>query len=356
MANGEGLEVGILAVLVPRTGLDRNEAVRHLGAVEGAPGREDRLQGLDRVPWNHVGGRLHAHQRARGTVVGDPAHVVHVGVRERDRPAPEQFARRAPDVEADLPVRKVDRGLQAAHRARIHADPCEFEHSRRIAVESAAGGCDTGPPMGVRLNRIYTRSGDDGETGLGDGRRVPKHCARVAAYGTIDEASSVLGLARAHDGEGRFAGLLLEIQNDLFDLGSDLCVPGEAGDELRVPESYVTRLEAHIDRINADLEPLESFVLPGGDMLAAWLHVARTVARRAERLVTELASDANEADRVNPRVTKYLNRLSDLLFVMARAANDGGRADVLWVPGANARSAGADGSTDVRGVRDDPAD
>lgn len=190
--------------------------------------------------------------------------------------------------------------------------------------------------MGVRLNRIYTRSGDDGETGLGDGRRVKKHSARVAAYGTIDETSSILGMARVRDDGGRFTELLLEIQNDLFDLGSDLCVPGEMGASLRVPADYVTRLEGHIDRINADLEPLESFVLPGGDELAAWLHMGRTVSRRAERLVTELASDPDEAEQVNPEVTRYLNRLSDLLFVMARAANDGGRADVLWVPGANA--------------------
>lgn len=202
--------------------------------------------------------------------------------------------------------------------------------------------------MGVRLNRIYTRSGDDGETGLGDGRRVAKHSARVAAYGTIDEASSVLGLVRAHDEDGRFAALVLEIQNDLFDLGSDLCVPGEMGETLRVPAEYVERLEQHIDRLNADLEPLNSFVLPGGDRLAAWLHLARTVARRAERLVTELASDPAEAELVNPQVTKYLNRLSDLLFVMARAANDGGKADVLWVPGGNAKSGNAKGGAEQR--------
>lgn len=206
--------------------------------------------------------------------------------------------------------------------------------------------------MGVRLNRIYTRSGDDGETGLGDGRRVAKHDTRVAAYGTIDEASSVLGLVRAHDEDGRFAPLVLELQNDLFDLGSDLCVPGEAGEALRVPAEYVERLEGHIDRLNADLEPLESFVLPGGDRLAAWLHLARTVARRAERLVTELASDPDEAEHVNPVVVRYLNRLSDLLFVMAREANDGGRKDVLWVPGANAKKSGegasdADAGSDV---------
>lgn len=195
--------------------------------------------------------------------------------------------------------------------------------------------------MGVRLNRIYTRSGDGGDTGLGDGRRVPKHSARVAAYGTIDEASSVLGLARAHDEDGVYTDLLLEIQNDMFDLGSDLCVPGEMGETLRVPASYVERLEQHIDRLNADLEPLNSFVLPGGTRVAAWLHLGRTVTRRAERIVTELMADPEEADHVNPQVAKYLNRLSDLLFVMARAANDDGKSDVLWVPGENAKK-GAD--------------
>jgi len=197
--------------------------------------------------------------------------------------------------------------------------------------------------MGVRLNRIYTRTGDGGETGLGDGRRVPKHDLRVQAYGTVDETSSVLGLARAHDTAQRFSALVLELQNDLFDVGSDLCVPGEAGAKLRVPESYVTRLEGHIDRLNADLRPLESFVLPGGDPVAAWLHLARTVARRAERLVTELMAQPDEAHAVNPTVVHYLNRLSDLLFVMARAANDGGRADVLWQPGKNAGAGGAKG-------------
>jgi cob(I)alamin adenosyltransferase len=195
--------------------------------------------------------------------------------------------------------------------------------------------------MGVRLNRIYTRTGDDGETGLGDGQRVAKHDLRVQAYGTVDEASSALGLARVHDGAQRFSDLVLELQNDLFDVGSDLCVPGEAGAKLRVPEAYVTRLEKHIDRINADLAPLNSFVLPGGDPVAAWLHLARTITRRAERLVTELMAQPAEAHAVNPIVVHYLNRLSDLLFVMARAANNGGRADVLWQPGKNAGGAPA---------------
>lgn len=191
--------------------------------------------------------------------------------------------------------------------------------------------------MPVHLNRIYTRSGDTGSTGLGDGSRIPKHHLRVAGYGTVDETSSVLGLARAQDPEGPLAGLIAEIQNDLFDLGSDLCVPGQAGEALRLPGDYTARLEAHIDALNADLEPLESFVLPGGSMLAAHLHHARTVCRRAERLVTELAELEHEAGRVNPEVIKYLNRLSDLLFVMARVANDGGRRDLLWQPGGNKR-------------------
>ena len=190
--------------------------------------------------------------------------------------------------------------------------------------------------MGVRLNRIYTRSGDDGSTGLGDGSRVPKHHLRVAAYGTLDETSSVLGLALAQEPAHPFAGLLREVQNDLFDVGSDLCVPGEAGESLRVPSSYTQRLEQHIDRVNEGLQPLESFVLPGGTPMAAWLHLARTVCRRAERLVDELAGLPDERHRVNPEVLRYLNRLSDLLFVLARAANDEGRGDVLWQPGKNA--------------------
>jgi cob(I)alamin adenosyltransferase len=189
--------------------------------------------------------------------------------------------------------------------------------------------------MAIHLNRIYTRSGDQGTTGLGDGSRVVKHHLRVACYGTVDEASSALGLARAQAPQGPLAGLVLELQNDLFDVGSDLCVPGEAGEKLRVPASYATRLEGHIDRLNRDLAPLDSFVLPGGDLVAAHLHLARTVTRRAERLVSELAELPQERGRVNQQVLIYLNRLSDLLFVMARVANDGGRGDVLWRPGGN---------------------
>jgi cob(I)alamin adenosyltransferase len=184
----------------------------------------------------------------------------------------------------------------------------------------------------VRLNRIYTRTGDDGTTGLGDGARLPKHHLRIESYGTVDELSSVLGLALANGLDGEPARWVRAIQNDLFDVGSDLCVPGASGDRLRITASYTTRLEGQIDQVNEGLEPLKSFVLPGGTRCAAWLHLARTVCRRAERLVTALV--ATEGEAVNGEVVRYLNRLSDLLFVLARAANDGGDADVLWVPGA----------------------
>ena len=184
----------------------------------------------------------------------------------------------------------------------------------------------------VRLNRIYTRTGDDGTTGLGDGARLPKHHLRIESYGTVDELSSVLGLALANGLDGEPARWVRAIQNDLFDVGSDLCVPGASGDRLRITASYTTRLEGQIDQVNEGLEPLKSFVLPGGTRCAAWLHLARTVCRRAERLVTALV--ATEGEAVNGEVVRDLNRLSDLLFVLARAANDGGDADVLWVPGA----------------------
>ncbi|MEM9382917.1 MAG: cob(I)yrinic acid a,c-diamide adenosyltransferase [Planctomycetota bacterium] len=186
----------------------------------------------------------------------------------------------------------------------------------------------------VYLSRIYTRAGDAGTTQLGDGSTLPKHHLRVAAYGNLDEVSSVLGLALVHGLDGTTAERIRRVQNDLFDLGSDLCVPGEAGDGLRITEDYVTRVEGWIDEANADLEPLHSFVLPGGTPVAAWLHLARTVCRRAERSVVELFASEHEG-QVNPEVLKYVNRLSDYLFVLARAANDGGRADVLWVPGEN---------------------
>ena len=186
----------------------------------------------------------------------------------------------------------------------------------------------------VQLTRIYTRGGDKGRTSLGDGTRVDKHHARVEAYGTVDEANAVIGLARLHL-EGEAEAMLGRIQNDLFDLGGDLCIPpkeGEAeGQALRIQDSQVERLEREIDALNAELKPLNSFVLPGGSPAAAWLHLARTVVRRAERATTRLA----EAEPVNAAVVRYLNRLSDHLFVLARWSNGKGAKDVLWKPGAN---------------------
>jgi len=188
----------------------------------------------------------------------------------------------------------------------------------------------------VVLNRIYTRGGDSGETSLGDGARVAKHSLRVTAYGTVDETNATVGLARLH-AQGETDAALARIQNDLCDLGADLCRPEMAKDAeaeyppLRVGAAQVERLEAEMDAMNVSLEPLRSFVLPGGSALAAHLHLARTVSRRAERCAVELAG----AEEVNPAVIRYLNRLSDWFFVAARMANDTGRADVLWVPGAN---------------------
>ncbi len=188
----------------------------------------------------------------------------------------------------------------------------------------------------VVLNRIYTRTGDAGETALGNGTRVAKHSARVTAYGTVDEANSTLGLARLH-AAGEMDRLLAMIQNDLFDLGADLCRPGMERDAeaphpvLRIVPAQVERLEREIDAMNARLEPLRSFILPGGSPLSAHLHLCRTVTRRAERCVVELAA----MESVNEAAVRYLNRLSDWFFVAARIANDEGRADVLWVPGAN---------------------
>ncbi|MDA8233052.1 MAG: cob(I)yrinic acid a,c-diamide adenosyltransferase [Magnetospirillum sp.] len=186
----------------------------------------------------------------------------------------------------------------------------------------------------VRLTRIYTRSGDKGQTSLGDGTRVAKHTLRVEAYGTVDEANAAIGLARLHT-DGEAGGMLARIQNDLFDLGADLCMPladseGQ-GSRLRIAEGQVLRLEAEIDRMNDELEPLDSFVLPGGTPASAHLHHARTVVRRSERLISALA----ETEKVNPQAIAYANRLSDHLFVMARWLNTKGSADVLWVPGAN---------------------
>ena len=185
----------------------------------------------------------------------------------------------------------------------------------------------------VRLTRIYTRGGDSGETSLGDGARVPKHALRVAAYGTVDEANAVIGIARLH-ADAAADEVLGHIQNDLFDLGADLCTPEggrRAAGALRIAAAQVERLEREIDAMNATLAPLDSFILPGGTATAAYLHLARTVTRRAERLVSELAG----AERVNPEALKYLNRLSDHLFVLSRRVNDGGALDVLWRPGAN---------------------
>jgi cob(I)alamin adenosyltransferase len=188
----------------------------------------------------------------------------------------------------------------------------------------------------VVLNKIYTRTGDKGDTALGNGDRVAKHSARVSAYGTSDELNSFVGVARLA-AEGEADAALARIQNDLFDLGADLCRPDMDKDAqadfppLRMADAQVDRLEAEIDAMNKDLEPLRSFILPGGSALAAHLHVCRTVARRAERLATELAMD----EPVNPAAVKYLNRLSDWFFVAARTANNGGKDDVLWVPGAN---------------------
>jgi cob(I)alamin adenosyltransferase len=187
----------------------------------------------------------------------------------------------------------------------------------------------------VRLTRIYTRGGDTGQTSLGDGTRVAKHDRRVQAYGSVDEANAAIGLVRLHTTRARAVdALLARIQNDLFDLGADLCTPEtgrKARGALRITEAQVARLEGEIDRLNTKLAPLGSFVLPGGTPAAAFLHLARTVVRRAEREIALLM--AREA--VNPAALKYANRLSDLLFVLARHCNGRGKRDVLWVPGAN---------------------
>lgn len=189
----------------------------------------------------------------------------------------------------------------------------------------------------VVLNRIYTRTGDDGTTALGSGERRPKYDLRVAAYGTVDETNAAIGIARLHLGaEREVDGILNRVQNDLFDLGADLAVPEKPDakrERLRISDGQVTRLEADIDGLNAELRPLTSFVLPGGEAAAAHLHFARTVCRRAERLVVELA--AVKGETVGAPAIRYLNRLSDLLFVAARYVNGRGQRDMLWVPGAN---------------------
>jgi cob(I)alamin adenosyltransferase len=196
----------------------------------------------------------------------------------------------------------------------------------------------------VKLDRIYTRGGDAGETSLGNGARVAKSSLRVAAYGEVDEANAVIGIARLYV-EGSEDLLLGRIQNDLFDLGADLCVPIEDAapkyPPLRVTQAQVDWVEGQIDRMNAELAPLTSFVLPGGNFAAAFLHQARTVVRRAERVLVELLGTPDE--KVNRLVLMYLNRLSDLLFVMSRYVNGKGAGDVLWVPGAGPPAANRDG-------------
>lgn len=185
--------------------------------------------------------------------------------------------------------------------------------------------------MMVKLDVIMTRGGDGGETSLGDGARVRKDALRVEAYGTVDEANASIGVLRLHAQEDAEAdAMLARIQNDLFDIGADLCVPGEAGARLRVADTQSARLEAELAAMNSAMPALKSFVLPGGSAGAAAAHVARTVTRRAERLVVALAA----AEEVNPAVIRYLNRLSDHLFVLARRLNGNGAGDVLWVPGA----------------------
>src|ERR1700722_1885816 len=192
----------------------------------------------------------------------------------------------------------------------------------------------------VVLNRIYTRTGDDGTTALGSGERRKKHDLRVAAYGTIEELKECVGIGRLHTAdEPSVDAMLARIQNDLFDLGADLCTPdqgkgkGPGGARLAVTDAQVTRLEQEIDALNAHLKPLRSFVLPGGTPAAAYLHLARTVCRRGERLMVELADRPDEA--VSAAALKYVNRLSDLLFVASRFLNHKGADDILWVPGQN---------------------
>ena len=184
----------------------------------------------------------------------------------------------------------------------------------------------------MKLDKIYTRTGDEGKTSLGDGSRLPKFHLRIAAIGSVDEANSVVGVARLHINDPAILTALNHIQNDLFDIGADLCLPkreGAASAPLRITDEQVTWLENTIDFFNADLAPLDSFVLPGGSAASAYLHLARTVTRRAERDVARLASE----EPLNPSLIRYVNRLSDLLFVLARYLNDKGKEDVRWKPG-----------------------
>ena len=190
----------------------------------------------------------------------------------------------------------------------------------------------------VVLNKIYTKTGDDGTTGLGSGERRKKYDLRVAAYGTVDEANACIGMARLHsDNASELDVALMRIQNDLFDLGADLATPDDGKpleyEPLRIIQSQVERLEREIDKFNSELEPLRSFVLPGGSSLSANLHLARTVCRRAERMIVELAGV--EGENISKQTIQYMNRLSDFLFVAARYANGAGKADILWVPGQN---------------------
>ena len=185
----------------------------------------------------------------------------------------------------------------------------------------------------VTLSKIYTKTGDLGETGLGDGSRISKASLRISAIGAVDEANSAIGIARL-DAEDDMDAVLARIQNDLFDLGADLCAPEDgrkAEGRLRISGSQVERLEREIDAMNENLSPLTSFVLPGGTALAAHLHLARAITRRAEAAIVELSA----AETINPDALRYANRLSDHLFVMARTANNSGVGDVLWVPGKN---------------------
>ena len=184
----------------------------------------------------------------------------------------------------------------------------------------------------VKLNKIYTRTGDTGETSLVNGMRVSKHARRPSAFGDIDEANSVIGLARLHCADNAKAdAMLARVQNDLFDLGADIATPETDNPALRITTSQVSRLESEIDIMNDDLEPLNSFILPGGSAASAWLHLARTVIRRAERHLTRLATE----EVVNQAAMSYVNRLSDHLFVLARRLNNNGKTDILWRPGEN---------------------
>ncbi len=184
--------------------------------------------------------------------------------------------------------------------------------------------------MTIRIDRVITRGGDTGQTSLGDGTRVSKDALRVDAYGTVDEANATIGLLRLHT-TGEPDAMLARAQNDLFDVGSDLCVPGAAGDRLRLTDAPSLRLEAEVAAMTASLPALDSFILPGGTPAAAHAHLSRTVVRRAERLVVTLSREED----VNPAVVRFLNRLSDHLFVLGRVLNENGTAEVKWVPGAN---------------------